>query len=147
MELTATWVYNKSLIMMSICIKLEIINVLEKKMFPKKVYRYPCLMTIVDEMQNLMINDIDGMLWFLKEIEKNEILSKLYCVKSRNQDDLMILSENHLNVSILAISKYACSADEGGALIEKMNKRFCKDCVRSCCSKMTGFFVYKIFNL
>ena len=147
MELTATWVYNKSLIMMSICIKLEIINVLEKKMFPKIVYRYPCLMTIVDEKQNLMINDTDWILCFLKEIEKNEVLSKLYCVKSRNKDDLMILCENHLNVSILAISKYDCSTDEGGALIEKMNKRFCKDCVRSCCSKMTGFFVYKIFNL
>ena len=64
-----------------------------------------------------------------------------------NPDDLMILCENHLNVSILAISQYNCSTDEGEVLIEKMNKGFCKGCVRSCCNKMTEFFVYKIFNL
>ena len=64
-------------------------------MFPKKLYRCPCLMKFVDEMENLLINDIDGILCFLKEIEKNEIFSKIYCVKIRNQDDLMILSENH----------------------------------------------------
>ena len=68
---------------------------------------------------------------YLKEIEKNEVLSKVYCVKLRNQDDLMILCENHLHVPILAISKYYCPTDEGGVLIEKMNKRFCKGCVRS----------------
>ena len=45
-------------------------------MFPKKVYRCPCLMKFVDEMENLLINDIDGILCFLKEIEKNEVLSK-----------------------------------------------------------------------
>ena len=88
-------------------------------------------MTFVDEMENLMINDTDGILCYLKEIEKNEVLSKVYCVKLRNQDDLMILCENHLHVSILAISKYYCPTDEGGVLIEKMNKRFCKGCVRS----------------
>ena len=60
-------------------------------------------MTFVDETEDLMINDIDGILCFLKEIEKNEVLSKVYYVKLRNQDDLMILCENHLNVSILAI--------------------------------------------
>ena len=56
-------------------------------MFPKKVYRCLCLMTSLDEMENLMIN-IYGILWFLKEIEKNEVLSKVYCVKLRNQDVL-----------------------------------------------------------
>ena len=30
---------------------------------------------------------------FLTEIEENEVLSKVYCVKLRNQDDLMILCE------------------------------------------------------
>ena len=57
-------------------------------MFPKKVYRCLCLTTSLDEMENLMINDIYGILWFLKEIEKNEVLSKVYCVKLRNQDVL-----------------------------------------------------------
>ena len=103
-------------------------------------------MTFVDETEDLMINDIDGILCFLKEIEKNEVLSKVYCVKLRNQDDLMILCENHLNVSILAIPKYDCSTDECGVLIEKMNKHFCKGCFRSCCSKMTKFFVCKVLN-
>ena len=74
-------------------------------MFPKRLYHCPCLMTFVDEMENLMINDIDGILIFLKEIEKTEVFSKVYCAKLRNQDDLMILCENHLNVSILASSK------------------------------------------
>ena len=50
-------------------------------------------MTFVDETEDLMINDIDGILCFLKEIEKNEVLSKVYYVKLRNQDDLMILCE------------------------------------------------------
>ena len=74
-------------------------------MFPKRLYHCPCLMTFVDEMENLMINDIDGISVFLKEIEKTEVFSKVYCVKLRNQDDLMILCENHLNVSILASSE------------------------------------------
>ena len=39
---------------------------------------------------------------FLKEIEKNEVLSKIYCVKIRNQDDLTILCEKHLIELILA---------------------------------------------
>ena len=97
-------------------------------------------MTFVDEMENLMINDVDGILCFLKELKRNKVLSKVYCAKLRNQDDLMILCENHLNVSILAISKYDCSTDNGGVLMEKMNKRYCKGCARNCCSKMTEFF-------
>ena len=105
-------------------------------MFPKKVYCCPYLMTFTDEMKNLVIIDLDGILCFLKEIEKNEVLSKVYCVKWRNQDDFMILCENHLNVWILASSKYDCSTDEGGVLIEKMSKCFFKGCVRSCCNKM-----------
>ena len=74
-ELTAIWVSKKSLILMSICIMLEIIFSRKKKMFPKKVYHCPCLMTSVDEIENLMINDTYGILCFLKEIEKNEVLS------------------------------------------------------------------------
>ena len=58
----------------------------------------------------------------------------------------MILCEKHLNMLILAISKYDSSTDDGVVLIEKMNKRFCKSCIGSCCSKMTEFFVYKISN-
>ena len=77
----------------------------KKKLFPKKVHHCPCLMTFVDEMESLMINDIDGILSFLKQIEKNEVVSKVYCAKLRNQDDLMILCENHLKVLILACSK------------------------------------------
>ena len=50
---------------------------LEKKMFAKKVYHCPCLMMFVDEMENLIINDLDGILGFLKEIKKNEVLSKI----------------------------------------------------------------------
>ena len=69
-------------------------------------------MKFVDEMENLLINDISGILCFLKEIEKNEVLSKIYCVKIRNQDDFMILCENHLIASILASAKYNCSAEE-----------------------------------
>ena len=115
-------------------------------MFPKKVYHCSCLMKFVNEMKNLLINDIDGISCFLKEIEKNEVISKIYCVKIRNQDDLMILCENHLILSILASAKYNRSAEEGEVLIEKVNRRFCKSCVRSCCSKMTKVFVYKNFN-
>ena len=116
-------------------------------MFSKNVYHCPCLMKFVDEMENLLINDIDRILCFLKEIEETEVLSKIYCVKIKNQDDLMILCENHLIVSILASAKYNCSAEEGGVLIEKMNRSICKGCVRSCCSKVTEFFVYEAFNL
>ena len=45
-------------------------------MFPKKVYRCPCLMKFVDEMENLLINDIDGILCFLKEIKKRMYFQK-----------------------------------------------------------------------
>ena len=48
-------------------------------------------------------------------------LNFTYCVKLRNQNDLMILCEKHLSVLILAISKYDSSTDDGGVLIEKMN--------------------------
>ena len=63
-------------------------------------------MTFVDEMKNLLINDLDGVLFFLKEINKNEVLSKVYCIKLNNQDNLMTLCENHLNVLTLASPKY-----------------------------------------
>ena len=45
-------------------------------MFTKKVYHYPCLMTFVAEMENLMVNDIDGILCFLNEIEKMKYFQK-----------------------------------------------------------------------
>ena len=115
-------------------------------MFSKRAYHCPCLMAIIDEMEILMINDLNGILIFLREIEKSKVFSKVFCVKLINQTDLMILCENHLNVLIYTSSKNRCSADKGGVLIDKMNKRYCKGCVRNCCSKMTEFFVYKIFN-
>ena len=58
----------------------------------------------------------------------------------------MILCKNDLNVSTLESSKYDCSTDKGEVLIEKMNKRLCKGCIRSCSNKMTELFGYKIFN-
>ena len=45
-------------------------------MFPKKVYPSPCLMKFVNEMENLLINDISGILCFLKEIEKMKFFQK-----------------------------------------------------------------------
>ena len=102
---------------------------------------------IIDEMENLMINDLDGILIFLRENGKSTVFSRVFCVKLTNQTDLIILCENHFNVSILAHLKNNCFADKGGVLIDKMNKRYCKGCVTNCCSKMTEFFVYKIFNL
>ena len=83
---------------------------------------------------------------FFKRNRKNEALSKVYYDKLRNEDDLMILCENHLNVSILAIPKYDCSTDECGVLIEKMKEHFCKGCFRSCCSKIIKFCVCKVLN-
>ena len=61
-------------------------------MLPKNVYRCPCLMKFVDEMENLLINDIDR--WnfmFFKRNQKKDVLSKVNCVKLRNQYDFMIL--------------------------------------------------------
>ena len=89
-------------------------------MFLKKVYCCPCLMKFADEMENLLINVTDGILCFLKEIEKNEVLSKIYCVKkdkkSRWSYDLVWKTFNCVDFSE---SKYNCSAEEGGVLIEK----------------------------
>ena len=34
-------------------------------------------MTFVDEMENLIINDIEGILIFLKEIEKTDVFLKI----------------------------------------------------------------------
>ena len=62
-------------------------------------------------MKNLLIDDISGIFCFVKEIGKTVVLSKIYCVKIRNQDDLMILCENHLIVLVLASAKYNCSAE------------------------------------
>ena len=64
-------------------------------------------MTFVNKIKKLLINDLDGIFFFfLKEINKNEVLSKVYCIKLNNQDNLMTLCENHLNVLTLASSKY-----------------------------------------
>ena len=57
--------------MMSIYIKFFKNFSRKKKMFPKRVYRCPHLITFVDEMGNFMINDVDGILIFVKEIDKN----------------------------------------------------------------------------
>ena len=83
---------------------------------------------------------------FKRNIKKWSTFKKLLCEdkKLRWSYDL---GENHLIASILASAKYNCSAEEGGVLIEKMNRHFCKDCVRGCCSRLAEFFVYKIFNL
>ena len=78
---------------------------------------------------------------FFKRNLKNEVLSKVYCVKLKNQDNLMIMCKNHLNVSILASSKYNCTVSEGGVLIQKMNKCFCKGCVKSCLEVVRIFLV------
>ena len=101
-------------------------------------------MKFVDEMENLLINDISGILCFLKEIEKNEVLSKIYCVKIRNQDDFMILCENHLIVSLLASTKYNCSAEE----LKKWTSVFVKDALEITVVKWQNFLFIKflIYN-
>ena len=124
--------------MMNICIKLEVTSFFFFFFFEKNLF------LIFLDKKNVSKKSLT--LPMFDDIEKNEVFSKIFCVKLINQMDLMILCENHLNVSILASSKYDCSTDEGGVLIEKTNKRYCKGCVRNCCGKMAEFFVYKIFN-
>ena len=60
--------------MMSICIKIN--NVFRKKYISKK----SLLLFLSDDVCRWNL-DLDGILWFLKEIEKNEVLSKVYWVK------------------------------------------------------------------
>ena len=59
--------------------------------------------------------------------------------KLRNQDDLMILCENHLIVLILASWKYNCSADEGGVLIQKWTGAFVKATLEAAVAKWQNF--------
>ena len=59
---------------MSICIKIN--NVFRKKYISKK----SLLLFLSDDVCRWNL-DLDGILWFLKEIEKNEVLSKVYWVK------------------------------------------------------------------
>ena len=75
-------------------------------------------MKFTDEMENLLINVTDGILFFKRNRKKWSTFKNLLCKdkKSRWSYDLVWKTFNWVDFSK---SKYNCSAEEGEVLIEK----------------------------
>ena len=123
--------------------------------FPLKVYRCPCLMSVVDDCfendLNTFVEIHDEILEFV--FSRNDI-SKVFATKcGKDKENCIFVCEKHLAVIILGMKKYSCTEKpvfNNTTVLhfsnnERVGETYCTGCIKNFLRKSTGYFYFKEF--
>ena len=124
--------------------------------FPQKVYRCPCLLSVVDECYE---NDLNSYTELHDEVWdfalKNSEIGKIFSVKCGEKlKDSIFCCEKHLSIIILGIKKFDCTDDQFFDNLTVyyneseeicIGKTYCKGCLKHYLRKSISYFYFKEF--
>ena len=124
--------------------------------FPLKVYRCPCLLSVIDECHE---NDLNSYVEIHDEVrdfilEKGDI-AKVFAVKcGENLKDCVFCCQRHLGIIIFGVKKYDCTYNQfldnltiyyNESETVCVGKTFCKGCIKNYLRKSISYFYFKEF--
>ena len=124
--------------------------------FPQKVYRCPCLLSIIDYCHENDLNsfiELHDAVWDF--ILENGDMGKVFAVRcGEKKKDCIFCCEKHLAVMILAQEKFDCTDDQffdnltiyyNESKVMCVGKTFCTGCIKHYLRKSIGYFYFKEF--
>ena len=118
--------------------------------FPRKVYRCPCLASVIT---SCLHDGIYGLTDILDEIKRNNCTeSKVYCVKCGKKDQHVVFScSDHMAILIVSSKMYDCTElpNNKNVTIDLSgeSKTFCCGCIRKHLREMYYYYHYINFDL
>ena len=123
--------------------------------FPEKVYRCPCLLSVIDDCHE---NDLNSFIDIHDEVVTFTLengLGKIFSLKcGKDLKDCIFYCHKHLEVIILGTKKYDCTDEvsfENLTIYFNENKStcvgktFCKGCIKKYLRKSIDYFYFKQF--
>ena len=123
--------------------------------FPRKVYRCPCLLSVIDECYE---NDLNSFIEIHDEVVTFTLengFGKIFSLKcGEDLKDCIFCCHKHLKVIILGKKNYDCTDEisfENLAIYFNENKKtlvgktFCKGCIKNYLRKSIDYFYFREF--
>ena len=124
--------------------------------FPKKVFRCPCLLSVIDDCHE---NDLNSFVEIYEEVVHFSVergLGKIFAMKCGEElNDCIFCCHNCVSVIILGMKDYDCTDTEmafdnltiffNKSETSVVGKTFCKGCIKHYLRKPFTYFYFKEF--
>ena len=121
-------------------------------LFPKRVYRCPCLQAAIDECFDDGERSFADIVCFLTTIDSRNVLSKriFATTVSENKEHCLFTCETHVKTILLAVDKNMCLASsetDDTICVEygDVKEFYCKDCVKKYLRLLYSYFYFADF--
>ena len=120
-------------------------------LFPKRVYRCPCLHAAIEECFNNEDYSIADISHYLKDVDsKNVLSSRVFSTRvGENKEHCLFTCEQHLKTVLLALEKNVCVSPENDNTVsfEYSYKKevYCKNCLKHYMRLLYFYFYFVEF--
>ena len=120
-------------------------------LFPKRVYRCPCLHAAIEECFNNEDYSIADISHYLKDVDsKNVLSSRIFSTRvGENKEHCLFTCEQHLKTVLLALEKNVCVSPENDNTVsfEYSYKKevYCKNCLKHYMRLLYFYFYFVEF--
>ena len=120
-------------------------------LFPKRVYRCPCLHAAIEECFNNEDYSIADICRYLKDVDsKNVLSSRIFSTRvGENKEHCLFTCEQHLKTVLLASEKNVCVSPENDDTVsfEYSYKKevYCKNCLKHYMRLLYFYFYFVEF--
>ena len=120
-------------------------------LFPKRVYRCPCLHAAIEECFNNEDYSIADICHYLKDVDsKNVLSSRVFSTRvGENKEHCLFTCEQHLKTVLLALEKNVCVSPENDNTVsfEYSYKKevYCKNCLKHYMRLLYFYFYFVEF--
>ena len=120
-------------------------------LFPKRVYRCPCLHAAIEECFNNEDYSIADICRYLKDVDsKNVLSSRIFSTRvGENKEHCLFTCEQHLKTVLLASEKNVCVSPENDNTVsfEYSYKKevYCKNCLKHYMRLLYFYFYFVEF--
>ena len=120
-------------------------------LFPKRVYRCPCLHAAIEECFNNEDYNIADICRYLKDVDsKNVLSSRIFSTRvGENKEHCLFTCEQHLKTVLLASEKNVCVSPENDNTVsfEYSYKKevYCKNCLKHYMRLLYFYFYFVEF--
>ena len=124
--------------------------------FPKKVFRCPCLLSVINECYEHDLNSFADLHDEVVQFSLERGIGKVFAMKcGEDLNDCIFCCHNHVSDIILGTKEYDCTENEPSfdnltifCNINKslvIGKMFCRGCIKDYIRKFYTFFYFKEF--
>ena len=120
-------------------------------LFPKRVYRCPCLHDAIEECFHNDELSIADIVCYLKDIDSKNLLStRIFSTRvGKNKEHCLFTCEAHLKTILLAVEKNMCTSSENDDTVcveySDVKEVYCKDCLKHYMRLLYSYFYFVEF--